>query len=82
VLETKTLKRVCKLDINAEIVGIELELVAFEQAAVFVDVHRQGRDVALGRQFPVAIARGIGLEVDPFGPIRELTSLVGHERHP
>ena len=41
MLEAQPLHRVRKLDIDAEIVGIELELVALEQAAVLVDVHGQ-----------------------------------------
>ena len=31
MFEAQPLKRVCKFDIDAEIVGIELEFVAFEQ---------------------------------------------------
>ena len=57
MLEAQPLQRVGELDIDAEVVGIELQLVAFEQAAVLVDVHGQGGDVAVDRQFPVPVAR-------------------------
>ena len=41
MLEAQPLDRVGKLDIDAEVVGIELELVALEQRALLVDVHEQ-----------------------------------------
>ena len=58
MLEAQPLQRVGELDIDAEIVGIELELVALEQAAVLVDVHGQLGDVAVEAQLPMPIARG------------------------
>ena len=39
VLEAQPLERVGQLDIDAEIVGIQLELVALEQRRLLVDVH-------------------------------------------
>ena len=65
VLEAQPLQRVGELDVDAEIVGVELELVALEQAALLVDVHGQRRDVAVDRELPVPIARRIGRKVDP-----------------
>ena len=50
MLEAQPLQRVGQLDIDAEIVGVELELIAFEQRRVLVDVHQQRRDVAVDRQ--------------------------------
>ena len=41
MLEAQPLDRVGKLDIDAEIVGIEFQIVAFEQRALFVDVHHR-----------------------------------------
>ena len=41
MLEAHPLHDVGELDIDAEIVGIELELIALEQAAVLVDIHEQ-----------------------------------------
>ena len=40
MLEAQPLQRVGQLDIDAEIVGIQFELVAVEQRRPFVDVHR------------------------------------------
>ena len=63
MLEAQPLHRVVQFDVDAEIVGIELELVVAEPAGL-VDVHDQVGDVAVVLDPPVAIARGIGLEVD------------------
>ena len=65
MLEAQPLQRVGELDIDAEIVGVELELIALEQRRVLVDVHQQRGDVAVDRKLPVAIARRIGGEIDP-----------------
>jgi hypothetical protein len=46
VLEAQPLHRVSQLDIDAEIVGIELQLGAGEEAARRVDVERQPGDRA------------------------------------
>ena len=51
MLEAQPLHGVGELDVDAEIVGIELELVALEQAAILVDVHGQRRDVAVDASF-------------------------------
>ena len=56
MLEAYPLQRVGKLDVDAEVVGIELELVAGIQAAVLVDVQRQRRDRAVERELPVRVA--------------------------
>ena len=64
VLEAQPLHRVVKLDVDAEIVGIELELHAFEQARRGVDVHDQGRYLAVDLDAPMAVAARIGLKVD------------------
>src|SRR6201999_3635306 len=86
MLETQPLHGVRELNVDAEVVGIELELVALEQAAVFVDVHRQGRDVARDIQLPVPVAGRIGLEIDVCRAPREdaiFTGLVAsHWGHP
>ena len=64
VLETDAVQRVVQLDIDAEIVGIELEPVAGEKPAIFGDIKCQGGDRAVTGEPPVAIARGIGVERD------------------
>ena len=79
VLEAQPLHGVRELDVDAEIVGIEFELVALEQAAVFVDVHGQGRGVALDRELPVPVARRIGLKIDVFRPACEDAIFARHE---
>ena len=78
VLEPQPLHRVGKLDIDAKVVGIQLELIAFEQPAILVDVHGQGRDVALDRELPVPVARRVGLEIDVLRAAREDAIFTGH----
>ena len=58
MLEADAVERVVQLDVDAEVVAVELELVAGAEAAVLVDVDRQRRDRALDRQLPVPVARG------------------------
>ena len=82
MLEAEPLQRVGKLDIHAEIVGIELELIAFEQRRVLVDVHQQRRNVAVDRKLPVTIARRIGGEIDPTGAVGQFAFRVGHATQP
>ena len=65
MLEAQPLDGVGKLDIDAEIVGIELELVALEQRALLVDVEKERGDIAVDLELPMAIAGRLGLEVDP-----------------
>ena len=63
MLEAQPLHRVVQFDVDAEVVGIELELVVAEPAGL-VDVHDQVGDVAVVLDAPMAVARGIGLVVD------------------
>jgi hypothetical protein len=58
MLEADAVDRVVQLDVDAQVVRIELELVARLDAAVLVDVQLQARDVALDRQLPVAVRDG------------------------
>src|SRR6185369_4415714 len=51
--------------VDAEIVGVELEIVALEQPAFLVDIKKERRDVAVDCELPMAVARGLGLEIDP-----------------
>jgi hypothetical protein len=62
VLEANALQRVVQLDVDAQIVRIELELVARLQAGVFIDVEGQRRGRAVDRKLPVAIALRRGIE--------------------
>ena len=71
MLEAQPLERIGELDIDAEIVGVELEVVALEQRALLVHVEEQGGDVAVDLQLPMAIAGRLGLEIDPRAPIRQ-----------
>src|SRR5699024_6517448 len=61
-LEAHALDRVGELDVDAEVVGIELERVARAQAALLVHVHLESGDRAVDAELPVAVAVGGGLE--------------------
>ena len=65
MLEAQALQHVGELDVDAEIVRVQLELVVVRpQAGVFAHVHRERRDVAVDAQLPVLVLRGIGFEID------------------
>ena len=64
MLEADAVQRVVELDIDAEIVGIELELVAGLDPAILGDVERERRHVPVERQPPMPVAVGMGLEID------------------
>ena len=72
MLEAHPLDCIGQLDVDAEIVGIEFQLVAVKQRRLLVDVHRQRGDVAVDREFPMAVARGLGLKIDPRLAVREV----------
>jgi hypothetical protein len=56
VFEPNPLNSVVKLNIDAQVIGIELELVAFAQPAVLIDFHRQRRK---RRTLPVNLQRPV-----------------------
>lgn len=78
VLEAQPLHNVRQLDVDAEVVGIQLQLIALEQAGVLVDVHGERRDVALHVQLPVPVPRRLGLEIDVFRPACEDAIVASH----
>ena len=83
MLETQALHGIAQFDVDAEIVGIELELVALEQAGILVDVQHELGGIAVERQPPVAIARRLGLEIDAWRhALPLLASSPGHRRTP
>ena len=65
MLEAQALQRVGQLDVDAEVVGVELQLVVVgPQAGVLLHVHRQRGDRPVEAQLPVAVLRWRGLEGD------------------
>jgi hypothetical protein len=51
VLEADAVHGIVQLDVDAEVVAVQLQLVAGPQPGVLVDVQRQRRDAALGREY-------------------------------
>ena len=78
MLEAQPLQRVGEFDVDAEIVGIQLQKIALEQAAILVHVHGEGGDVAIDRQFPVPVAGGLGLKTDTSQAVSKLAGVFCH----
>ena len=64
VLEAEALDGVGELDVDAEVVGVQLQLVVRRQAGVLADVHRERGDRAVEGQLPVLVAVGVGFKSD------------------
>ena len=64
VLEAQPLDRVGELDVDAEVVGVELELVAGPEALVLGHLHVEAGDGAVDLELPVPVGVGMGLEAD------------------
>ncbi|MCY1544674.1 hypothetical protein D9M68_805730 [compost metagenome] len=75
VLEADAVERVVQLDVHAQVVAVELELVAGADAAVFRDVEREARNGAVEAQRPMAVLGGFDAVVDALG---RLERGVGH----
>ena len=67
MFEAQALHGIGQLDIDAEIVGIELQLVAGTKTRILVHVHGEIGHAVLEAELPVAIAIGRGPEVDRRG---------------
>src|SRR5262249_4593983 len=78
MLETQPLDGVSQLAVHAEIVRIELELVALEQGALLVHIHQQGRDLAVNGEFPMPVFRRVGLEIDAGLAVVQFAFCLGH----
>jgi hypothetical protein len=66
MLEANALQDVVQLDVNAEVVGVQLELVAGPQAAIFVDVHGECGHAAVNCEPPMAMLSRSHVERDQF----------------
>jgi hypothetical protein len=53
-----------QLDVDAQVVGVELQLIPRDQPALFVDGHGEGGHPSVDVDPPVPIAAGIDTEVD------------------
>ena len=64
MLEAQPLDRVVQLDVDAEIVGVQLQLVARHQPAVLGNVQGQRGHRPVDRQPPVPVLLGLNPELD------------------
>lgn len=67
MLKTQALHGVGKLDVDAQVIGVEFQLIALKQAAILIDVHDQLGHLAVEFQFPMPIACRLALEIDAPG---------------
>ena len=74
MLEADALQDVVQLDVHAEVVRIQLELVAGPQAALFRDIHRHGGDAAVVGNAPVFVRGGVDQIVDELSGLNHVTS--------
>ena len=68
MLEPDPVQRIVQLDVHAQVVGVELELVGREEPLVLLDVERERGDGAVDRQLPVVVLLGVRIECDHRGP--------------
>ena len=64
MLEPQPLHDVVQLDVDTQVVGVPLELVAGHQTAGLVDLERDRGHLAVHGQPPVAVPVGVGVEAD------------------
>ena len=64
MLEADAIERVVQLDVHAQVVAVELELVAGKDAAILGGIHCQRGDFTVDRKRPVPIPGRIGAVVD------------------
>ena len=67
VLEAQPLDGVVELDVDAEVVAVELQLVVVAQPGLRRDPQRERGDRGVDRQLPVAVRRRLGVERDVLG---------------
>jgi hypothetical protein len=56
MLEAEALHSVGQLDINTEVIRVKLELVAFRERLVFLNIHRERGDSSGNLQLPVPVS--------------------------
>src|SRR5262249_18599860 len=75
MLETNALDRVGQLDVDAEIVGVQLESVLRRQPSIFADVHCQRGNSALECQLPMLVLSRVSFEADRTRSVRHAVEL-------
>src|SRR5690606_12927140 len=64
VLEAQPLDRVLQLEVDAEVVAVQLQLVARPERVGRVDLQREAGDGTVDPELPVPVAVRVGLELD------------------
>lgn len=77
MFEPQPLRGVVELDVDAEVVRVELQLVPGHEAALLVDVHLQPGDLAVDGKPPVPVRVRMPLECDRCGGGHVLDCLHG-----
>ena len=61
VLKADAIDRIIELNVYAQVVTVQLELVAGTQTCVFINVNSECRHGTIERQFPMFVGRWVGL---------------------
>ena len=80
VLKADAVERVMQFDVHAQVVAVELELVARTNPTVLRNVEGQPRNGALDRQGPVAVLRGVSAVVNALRSVGEVCQEVHVEK--
>ena len=79
VLEADAADGVVELDVHAQVVAVELELVAGAQTSVFIKVGLECGHWAVEAQFPVLVLGRVGLVIDTTGMVHDMVSWLDNE---
>jgi hypothetical protein len=66
VFEPEPLDRIGKLDVDAQVVAVQFELVAGMKPGILTHVKGESRDSSIYRQVPVTVIRGSSFEANDF----------------
>src|SRR3546814_5452092 len=64
MLETDALQGVMQFDVHTQVVGVQLQLITWTNAAVFGDVHGKRCDGAIERESPMFVLGWVGAKID------------------
>ena len=76
MFEADALQGVVQFDIDAQIVGVQLQLVPGPDTPILFCIHNQGGDRSIEPELPVLVARRMSLKINELG----LLLLIDYER--
>src|SRR5208282_185430 len=79
VFEADALQGIVQLNVDPQIVGVQLQFVAWADSAVFLGIHAKGCDGSIKGKLPMTIAGRLGAVVDKVGLCRGFHALAPGE---